>query len=63
MPAKDHKIVVIVATTTVTFGVLMYFGISAGGLDALDALVSQLPADLPAAIFIVQHVAPESTRA
>jgi hypothetical protein len=33
---------------------------SAGGLDALDALISELPA-LPASIFIVQHLAPESS--
>jgi len=47
MPAKGHNIIVI--------------GTSAGGLEALDALVGQLPADLPSAIFIVQHMAPQNT--
>jgi two-component system, chemotaxis family, protein-glutamate methylesterase/glutaminase len=36
-------------------------GTSAGGLEALDTLVAQLPPDLNASIFIVQHMAPEST--
>ncbi len=36
-------------------------GTSAGGLEALDALAGQLPTDLPASIFIVQHMAPENT--
>jgi two-component system, chemotaxis family, protein-glutamate methylesterase/glutaminase len=47
MPPKGRNIVVI--------------GTSAGGLEALDALVGQLPTDLPAAIFIVQHMAPQNT--
>jgi two-component system chemotaxis response regulator CheB len=38
-------------------------GTSAGGLEALDALVGQLPTDLQASIFIVQHLAPENTGA
>jgi len=38
---------------------IIVIGTSAGGLEALDALVGQLPADIPAAIFIVQHLAPE----
>jgi two-component system, chemotaxis family, protein-glutamate methylesterase/glutaminase len=32
-------------------------GTSAGGLEALDQLVGQLPTDLPASLFIVQHMA------
>jgi two-component system chemotaxis response regulator CheB len=40
---------------------IIVIGTSAGGLDALDALVSQLPTDLPSAIFIVQHMAPQNT--
>ena len=36
-------------------------GASAGGLTALDNLVSQLPKTLNASVFIVQHMAPEST--
>jgi two-component system, chemotaxis family, protein-glutamate methylesterase/glutaminase len=36
-------------------------GASAGGLEALDKLIAQFPTDIPAAIFIVQHMAPEST--
>lgn len=40
---------------------IIVIGTSAGGLDALDNLVDQLPSDLPASIFIVQHMAPENT--
>jgi len=47
MTGKGHNVIVI--------------GTSAGGLEALDALVSQLPTDLPATIFIVQHMAPQNT--
>jgi two-component system, chemotaxis family, protein-glutamate methylesterase/glutaminase len=47
MPARKRNIIVI--------------GTSAGGLEALDALIGQLPADLSATIFIVQHMAPEMT--
>ncbi|HKG21321.1 MAG TPA: chemotaxis protein CheB [Blastocatellia bacterium] len=35
-------------------------GASAGGIDALVKLVADLPADLPAAIFVVVHVSPNS---
>src|SRR5215212_7209762 len=49
MPAKGRDIIVI--------------GTSAGGLEALESLVSQLETDLPSAIFIVQHMAPENTGA
>src|SRR5215210_6658431 len=49
MPPKGRNIIVI--------------GTSAGGLEALDALVGQLPTDLPSAIFIVQHLSPENTGA
>lgn len=37
---------------------IIVVGTSAGGLEALDNLLGQLPADLPASIFIVQHMAP-----
>ena len=47
MPGKGRNIIVI--------------GTSAGGMEALDDLIGQLPTDLPASIFIVQHMAPEST--
>jgi two-component system chemotaxis response regulator CheB len=40
---------------------IIAIGTSAGGLEAIDALVAQLPTDLPASVFIVQHMAPEST--
>ncbi len=40
---------------------IIVIGTSAGGLEALDALIGQLPSDLPASIFIVQHMAPENT--
>jgi two-component system chemotaxis response regulator CheB len=39
---------------------IIVIGTSAGGRDAVDAIIGQLPTDLPAAIFIVQHLAPES---
>ena len=47
MTDQGHKIIVI--------------GTSAGGLGVLDELIGQLPAGLPAAIFIVQHMAPENS--
>lgn len=40
---------------------IIVIGTSAGGLEALDKLVRQIPTDLPAAIFIVQHMAPQSS--
>jgi two-component system, chemotaxis family, protein-glutamate methylesterase/glutaminase len=42
---------------------VVVIGASSGGLEALDDLVRQLPADFPASIFIVQHLAPENTGA
>jgi len=42
---------------------IIVIGTSAGGLEALDELIGQLPTDLAAAIFIVQHMAPENTGA
>jgi two-component system chemotaxis response regulator CheB len=47
MAPKGHNIIVI--------------GTSAGGLEALDELVAQLPTDLAASIFIVQHMAPANS--
>src|SRR5688572_27719470 len=47
MATKGHDIIVI--------------GTSAGGLEALDALIGQLPADIPSSIFIVQHMAAENS--
>jgi two-component system chemotaxis response regulator CheB len=47
MPSKGRNTIVI--------------GTSAGGLEVLDKLISQLPTDLPAAIFVVQHMAPENS--
>jgi two-component system chemotaxis response regulator CheB len=47
MPRKRRNIIVI--------------GTSAGGLETLDRLVGQLSTDLPASIFIVQHMAPENS--
>ena len=44
LPPKGHDIIVV--------------GTSMGGLDALRTLVGQLPSDLPAAVFVVQHIAP-----
>jgi two-component system, chemotaxis family, protein-glutamate methylesterase/glutaminase len=39
---------------------IVVIGSSMGGVAALSTLVAQLPADLPAAVFIVQHTAPDS---
>jgi two-component system chemotaxis response regulator CheB len=39
---------------------IIVIGTSAGGRDAVDAVISQLPTDIPASIFIVQHLSPES---
>src|SRR4029450_5070114 len=47
MPTKGRNIIVL--------------GTSAGGLEALDQLVGQLPTDLPASLFIVQHMAPHNS--
>src|SRR5215204_1578454 len=38
---------------------IIVVGASAGGLEALKALVKGLPADLPASIFIVWHMSPD----
>jgi two-component system chemotaxis response regulator CheB len=40
---------------------IIVIGTSAGGMQALEILLGQLPEDLPAAIFIVQHLGPESS--
>jgi two-component system chemotaxis response regulator CheB len=39
---------------------IIVIGTSAGGVEALQALVGGLPPDLPAAVFIVLHLAPQS---
>ncbi|MEO6325558.1 MAG: chemotaxis protein CheB [Thermoanaerobaculia bacterium] len=39
---------------------IIVIGTSAGGGEALDALVEQLPHDLDASVIIVQHMAPEN---
>ncbi|MDB6005857.1 MAG: CheB methylesterase [Prosthecobacter sp.] len=40
---------------------LVVVGASAGGLDALTRLVATLPADFPAPLFVVQHMAASNT--
>lgn len=40
---------------------IVVIGTSAGGLEALDRLIGQLPTALNAAIFVVQHLAPENS--
>jgi two-component system chemotaxis response regulator CheB len=47
MGFKGHSIIVV--------------GTSAGGLVTLDDLISQLPTDLAASVFIVQHMAPHNS--
>src|SRR5205809_6714271 len=42
---------------------IIVIGTSAGGMDALDTLIGQLPTDIPCAIFVVQHLAPQNTGA
>jgi two-component system chemotaxis response regulator CheB len=39
---------------------IVVIGSSAGGIKALGSIVSNLPSDIDAAIFIVQHLAPSS---
>jgi two-component system chemotaxis response regulator CheB len=39
---------------------IIVIGTSAGGLQTLDELIGQLPTDLAASMFIVQHMAPEN---
>jgi two-component system, chemotaxis family, protein-glutamate methylesterase/glutaminase len=39
---------------------IIVIGASAGGIEALRVLVGALPAELPASIFVVMHIAPES---
>src|SRR5215471_5699939 len=40
---------------------IIVIGCSVGGVEALQRLVAALPKDFPAAIFIVLHLAPQST--
>ena len=47
MPRKRRDIIVV--------------GTSEGGLEALDALIAQLPTDLAATMFIAQHMAPHNS--
>jgi CheB methylesterase len=42
---------------------IIVVGTSAGGLEALDELIGQLPTDLAASLFIVQHLAPPNSGA
>jgi len=42
---------------------IIAMGSSAGGVEALMRLVSKLPEDLPASIFVAQHMAPNQPSA
>jgi two-component system, chemotaxis family, protein-glutamate methylesterase/glutaminase len=42
---------------------IVVVGTSAGGMDALKRLVAQLPGELGAAVFVVQHMSADSTAA
>lgn len=42
---------------------IVAIGASAGGLEALIAIVRALPGDLPASLFVVMHVPPDGTSA
>src|SRR5688500_18609056 len=42
---------------------IVVIGTSAGGMEALTKLVSQLPRKFAAPVFVVQHMSPESTAA
>lgn len=39
---------------------IIVIGASAGGVEALQGLVSTLPQDLPAAVFVIMHLSPRS---
>lgn len=47
--------------TDTNTGMLIVIGASAGGLGALKQIVAQLSGDLPAAVFIVTHMSPDTT--
>lgn len=47
MPSSGRNIIVV--------------GTAAGGLEALDQLIGQFPTDLPASIFVVQHMDPHNS--
>jgi two-component system, chemotaxis family, protein-glutamate methylesterase/glutaminase len=40
---------------------IFVIGVSAGGMDALIRLVSQLPGDFPAPVFVVCHMSADTT--
>jgi two-component system chemotaxis response regulator CheB len=40
---------------------MVVVGASSGGLDALTALIKQLPENFPAPVLIVMHISPDAT--
>jgi two-component system, chemotaxis family, protein-glutamate methylesterase/glutaminase len=40
---------------------IVVIGASAGGVEAITALIKDLPSDIPASLFVVSHVLPESS--
>jgi len=56
----NHTLAAQPAVTTRTGHDLIVVGASAGGIPAISTLLRGLPADLPAAILVVFHLAPDS---
>ena len=59
MRAAGFQVFAVFAVSTPSH--LIVIGTSAGGMPALTQLVAMLPATLPAAVLVVQHLSPDST--
>lgn len=49
------------STQTDKISRVVVIGTSAGGLDALKILISQLPSDFPVPVLVVRHISPDAT--